>query len=406
MISLNEGEKGFMSVFKSILTILFVSFIFSGCAGTSSDNFHHFPSPPVVLRDPGPRSSQLVSVPFDIIERVGFEYGVKARWYRFEVTGTSDIDLGLQVFGKDNDLAIEIRDSSYTILETKTVRSGERGNIKRAVSPGTYEIRVYIYDDSRTESYKLSCTTIKNKLETSNIADSKAISLGEEIKDSVGDVNGLKDRWYSFYIDNSKEVNITLDSSDRGEDIDLFLANAAGKEIKSSAGSGASEHITERLDRGFYYIRVYASKDNDGCQFSLKLSSVGAGKDYYSDTKKILESYRQSAIKMSDDNELTGSVGAGNKLRNIWYKVEVEKKRKMKLFFKPKSTRNLNVRIEDTSGKVIDEKKSVDPELQVLTYNLAPGEYFIQIFSEKSEGDSFSIKIKMDPGAGFTRVSK
>ena len=178
-------------------------------------------------------------------------------YYRFSLNDTSDFDLTLS--GLTEDIDVRLYDSAGSQIANSDNWGTASETITEELNTGTYYIQVYPFSGAET-NYNLSVSAtplvpIDNAGNTfSNARVINVDSNATIYSDWVG--NADTNDYYRFSLNDTSDFDLTL--SGLTEDIDVRLYDSAGSQIAYSGNVGtASESITEELNAGTYYIRVY-----------------------------------------------------------------------------------------------------------------------------------------------------
>jgi hypothetical protein len=173
-------------------------------------------------------------------------------FYKFSFKNRTSFDLKLT--GLSADANVELLKKTGKVIADSTNRGKKAEAINLNLDAGTYFIRVY--PKSGDTNYQLRLTGNRDQAgETLNQA--RAIALSSSSK-RFKDYVGLSDKndFYAFSLSESKVVNLTLDGLTA--DAQLTLLNSNGQVLKASLNGGSTaESISETLEAGDYFIRVF-----------------------------------------------------------------------------------------------------------------------------------------------------
>ncbi len=177
-------------------------------------------------------------------------------FYRFRLGTTAAIDLQLTKLVADADL--QLLDSQGNVLNSSLTFGTSDEAIRRSLDAGVYYIRVSSFL-SATTAYRLNLTVpgaaIDPGLSFDTARDFGQLSRGSRTwDDSVGTTDPID--YYRFELQESSQF--TLNLTGLSSDLDVKLFDRNGNSLATSAGyATADESITQSLDAGVYYIRVY-----------------------------------------------------------------------------------------------------------------------------------------------------
>ncbi|HEY1066002.1 MAG TPA: S8 family serine peptidase [Pirellulales bacterium] len=174
-------------------------------------------------------------------------------YYKFSVATTADFHLKLNGLAADVD--VYLLNSSGSVLAKSLLSGASSEHIDKQLAKGTYYVRVAPYGYAAS-GYAL---TLSADLDKAGNSASTAANLGSvgatplSTADRVGGVDAYD--YYKFSVTQSTDVKITL--SGLSQNADVFLYDANGRAIASSAQLGTTnERLIKTLATGVYYINV------------------------------------------------------------------------------------------------------------------------------------------------------
>ncbi|NGZ28354.1 MAG: hypothetical protein G8345_15875, partial [Magnetococcales bacterium] len=196
--------------------------------------------------------------------------GDSVDFYRFALTGTSNVDLRL--WGMASDADMYLLNQVGSVLSSSLLDNAQDETISRTLSAGTYYVRVSQYSGSTAYGLTLSSST-GNELDNNNAttnAQQLGVVDGRIIADGwIGNSDGIDT--YSFAL--SENTNLIIAMSGLAADADMQLLDSSGATIGSSFNGGTSdETINQALTAGIYYLQVY--RYNGNTNYHLELSAV------------------------------------------------------------------------------------------------------------------------------------
>ncbi|MBD2001373.1 SBBP repeat-containing protein [Leptolyngbya sp. FACHB-541] len=189
-------------------------------------------------------------------------------FYRVKLSGKSSLDLKLS--GLTANANLELRNSAGRILKASRLRGTNNEAVSFNVAAGTYFVRVY--QQSGNTRYALDMSA---NLDAAGDTPARArnITLGRAATRYRDYVNGADNDFYSFRLNQRKEVSLTL--TGLTGNATLQLRDRTGTTLKTSRQRGTTaESIREILNPGTYQIRVFADTKVVNSQYTLRTSAI------------------------------------------------------------------------------------------------------------------------------------
>lgn len=200
-------------------------------------------------------------------------------YYRYDVIGTSRIEINLS--GLNDDADLELLDSNGNLIDYSNWGGASSEYISSIVESGTYYVRVYPYNSAQTNYYlNLEASDPDGTLTTASNLGS--LSSTQVIQDSISYGNSYGTDWNDYYrFDLSGTNQVYINLNELSADIDIELLDGSGNLIDYSNWGGTNpESISRTLEAGIYYLRVFPY-DFSATNYSLRLY---ARPDYAGDT--------------------------------------------------------------------------------------------------------------------------
>ncbi|MBD2482944.1 pre-peptidase C-terminal domain-containing protein [Planktothrix sp. FACHB-1365] len=210
-------------------------------------------------------------------------------FYRFTLQNNSDFSLGLGGVSNSTEVALikdfnnnnQINSVDGDVLNDDYGYSGDDTEINRALEAGTYYISVY-NDSSAGTNYDLRlevtskpATTPSNPGNTLNTAlDLGSLSSSISFTDFIGKTD--QEDIYRFTLNRNSNVEVIVGGVSQGIILYLIKDDNNNGQINSVDGdildsdSGNVSEITQALEAGTYYVRVFS--DGEGTNYDLRVN--------------------------------------------------------------------------------------------------------------------------------------
>ena len=285
-------------------------------------------------------------------------------WYKFTLTGTSNLTITLTNLPADYDLIF------YNSAGTEISRSENGSTTSETITSanaaaGTYYVKVLGYNGAFSTStcYSLNvgatavsstCPSTYDVSTNGTTSGAAQIPLNTDIKGLISPSADLDH--YKFVITTGGTITITLTTLPA--DYDLRLYNSAGTQVAISQNSGtASESIAYTAAAGTYYARVYGynNANNASSCYTLKVATGTAarmGTDLVKSGPTKVDIYPNPASKVLN---IAVSDGEGRAM----------------------------IRISDMNGRQLIRQSVTNINNTVDIQNLARGVYFVQVVTDE-----------------------
>ncbi len=215
-----------------------------------------------------------------INDRIGYQEKGKPDkydYYSFSLSEDSEVSIQLNKLKQNANLHLFDEDGK-TVLEKSNRKGNKSENINEYLKAGDYYLRVSAAGTAKTP-YRLTVETIPDDGNIDGANDLGILSnTTKKEQDKIGHrKNGKRDTkdFYSFEINEEREVDITLNRLQQNANIKLIDEDGETVLDKSTNGGKNSDKITEVLEPGTYYVEVSASgKDKTNYQLILKSETV------------------------------------------------------------------------------------------------------------------------------------
>ena len=197
--------------------------------------------------------------------------------YSFNLKGRSSFNLSLDGLSADADVKLLQDKNANGKFDKgeKIAYSNNGGRLAESISTdlaaGDYYIEVYSYDKIET-NYRLTTSAVPFDGAGNSLKNAREIAVDSQTK-SITDWVGKADSqdYYRFSVANTSDFKVVVDGL--SADADLRLLSGKGNTLLSSLRGGtASESITQTLEAGNYYLKVY-SYNNSETYYNLKISA-------------------------------------------------------------------------------------------------------------------------------------
>jgi hypothetical protein len=316
-------------------------------------------------------------------------------YYRFQLTQESEFDLTLN--GLSGDADVQLLDTSGNTVASSVLSGSSAENISEILDSGTYYIRIYPYGGVNT-NYNLSLTAAER--ETDNTRGTArnigSLSGSRSFSDFVGTTD--TNDYYRFNLINETEFDLTLNGL--SGDADVQLLDTSGNTVASSVLSGSSaENISEILDSGTYYIRIYPYGGvNTDYNLSLTASTfVPSEEDNTLGTARNIGS-------LSGSRSFRDSVSSSD--TNDFYRFEVNRSGILTADLTGLSgdadvrlikDRNNNRQIDEGEIQAWQWERGSDSES--IRQFVTPGTYFLEVNSFRSQSTNYNLTTNFSAGS-------
>ena len=289
-------------------------------------------------------------------------------YYRFVLSGSSNISLALGGLSADADL--QLLDSGGIVIAGSYHGGTMVDSVNASLAAGTYYARVFQYSGDTNYNLSLSGTQSTDGAgnTTGAAADLGTLSGALSRNDWVGSTD--TNDYYRFILSTDSNVSVLLGGL--SADADLQLLNGGGTVIVGSYNGGAmADSVTTSLSAGTYYARVlqYAGDTN----YNLSLSSTAQSIDGGGNTR----------IGATDLGVLSGSlvqndwVGSGD--ANDYYRFVVTAASNVNLVLGGLSA-DADLQLLNGAGASISGSYNGGTLADSISASLAAGTYYARIY--------------------------
>ncbi|MBE9059704.1 S8 family serine peptidase [cf. Phormidesmis sp. LEGE 11477] len=300
-------------------------------------------------------------------------------YYRFTLEKDSDFSLILGVLSGPVDA--QLLDSSGSAIANSAWVSGRDESIRVALTAGTYYVNVSPYFSFIGADYTLDLSATERSNQAGNTF-ATAFNMGRLSKQRsfqsfVGPYN--KNDYYRFNVNKVSQLEVSL--GDLGALASVELYDSSGTSLRSSQHEGIlPEGMLKSLHPGTYYVRVYVnpyySRDTD---YTLSLSTTplsiadGAG--------NTREKARDLGV-LNRSRSVSDLLGAGDD-KEDYYRFELKKRQGFSLSVTELND-NINVKLLDSSGRVIESSSRYNDSPESIDALLDAGVYYIRLTPRSS----------------------
>lgn len=191
-------------------------------------------------------------------------------YYRFTLASTRDVFAGL--YGLSADLDVVLLDSGGNIIQGSFAGGSTDDTVGfYGLGAGTYYVRVYQGISGASSSYDLELDFLNPVDPGSTLNTAYALNVDFDalgvLRGSVGGSDPSD--FYAINLLSSTTLSATLEPF--STDVDLYLYDAAGTLITSSAASGTStDSVSRSLSAGIYYVEARAFSSSTNYRLTLE----------------------------------------------------------------------------------------------------------------------------------------
>ncbi|MEB3340663.1 pre-peptidase C-terminal domain-containing protein [Okeania sp.] len=215
----------------------------------------------------------------------------------------------------------------------------------------------------------------------------------EEIGFTEGGIRDLQD-FYSFSLSKESEVDITLDQLKQNANVEIVDGDGSTVLFQSVELNRKKENITENLEPGEYFIRVYPEGD-DRTKYRLGVNAEALDneKDEIATAKDL------GNIGLEEVTELD-RVGFGkgkNRDEQDYYKFSLNEKSDFFLTL-DQLKGNANVEVLDDDGTtVLYQSLNSSRKAEKIREELNPGDYYVRVFPQGSAKTDYRLGLSANP---------
>ena len=217
-------------------------------------------------------------------------------------------------------------------------------------------------------------------------------SKTEEIGFTEGGVRDLQDL-YKFTLSKDSEVDITLDQLQRDANVEILDDDGSTVLFQSTEENKTPENITENLESGDYFIRVYPEGD-DRTKYRLGVSA-----DALTDEKDTTDTAKELGnIGLEEVTEIDriGFVQGINGDQEDYYKFGINEKSDFFLTL-DQLKGNANVEVLDGDGStILYQSNNSGPKKEKINEELEPGDYFVRVTPQGAAKTDYRLGLSAD----------
>lgn len=204
----------------------------------------------------------------------------------------------------------------------------------------------------------------------------------QTFQDFVGTADS--DDYYRFSLIQGSTLNLAL--TGLSADANVQLLNSDGKIITGSYGAArSSEAITQALNAGDYYIRVYQFDGNTNYQLTVSTNATpsqdGAG--------NTLDTARNIGT-LDNSQSFTDFVGTGD--TNDYYRFSLDQNSNFRLELTDLSA-DADVQLLNSSGQVIDRSFGSGTSSELINRVLAAGTYYARVYPFDTANTNYQLTL-------------
>ena len=335
-------------------------------------------------------------------------------FYRFSVDSTSEFNLTLEDLSSDADVLLFEDLNSNGLLDDDEILDAPfaQGSISEAINQtlpaGDYFVLVEQFSGDTNYDLSLSATDVGtpppdnagNTLATAR--DIGTLNDSQTFSDFVG--NADTSDFYRFSLEDTRELNLTLEGLSSDADLLLFKdLNSNGlfdddEIIDAPFIEGSdSEAINQILPAGDYFVLVEPFSGNTNYDLSLEAVSITVPPD---DAGNTLATARD--IGTLNDSQ-TFSDFVGNADTSDFYRFSLEDTRELNLTLEGLSSDADLLLIEDLNSngvfdnnEILDAPSAEGSDAEAINQILSPGDYFVLV--EQFDGDTnYNLSLEAVP---------
>lgn len=214
----------------------------------------------------------------------------------------------------------------------------------------------------------------------------------DEIGFNEGGVRDLQD-FYKFTLSKDSEVDITLDQLKRNANVEILDEDGSTVLFQSTEENRKRENITENLESGDYFIRVYPEGD-DRTKYRLGVSA-----DALTDEKDTTDTAKELGnIGLEEVTEID-RIGFGrgkNRDQEDYYKFGINEKSDFFLTL-DQLKGNANVEVLDGDGStILYQSNNSGRKREKINEELEPGDYFVRVTPQGAARTDYRLGLSAD----------
>ncbi|NEP78327.1 MAG: pre-peptidase, partial [Okeania sp. SIO3B3] len=310
-------------------------------------------------------------------------------YYRFTLDHRSELDLSLDDLSANANLQL-LRNNGSVIRTSRRGGSNEE-SISQTLDAGTYFVRVFSAGNANTDyDLDLSAEAVgprdlagNNRGNARNIG---SLSGSRDFEEFVGETD--RNDYYRFTLDHRSELDLSLDDLSANANLQLLRNN--GSVIRTSRRGGSNEEsISQTLDAGTYFVRVF-SVGNANTDYDLDLSAEVVG------ARDLAGNNRGNARNigsLSGSRDFEEFVGETD--RNDYYRFTLDNRSELDLSLDDLSA-NANLQLLRNNGSVIRTSRRGGSNEESISQTLDAGTYFVRVFSAGNANTDYDLDLSAE----------
>lgn len=214
---------------------------------------------------------RLLSPGKTVTDSVGTKTGTMSRWFKFEIKTPANINVQLSAGGSYKDLDMKLLDNTGKLLISAT-GTGTAEKISKKVLEGEYYIQVKNVKDVTGCDYSLKLKTYLLGLNAMGASMEKAIAITpgkEPITGSLGDIYGLKSRWYKIIANYNVCIEIQFFVVNPKSALQLELIDDKKDPLDLEPYKPKKNTFIKHVGTGIYYLKVLTRKKIGDSKYKL-----------------------------------------------------------------------------------------------------------------------------------------
>ncbi len=294
-------------------------------------------------------------------------------YYRFNLQNNSNFTLSLSDLSSDAE--VQLLDNTGQVIESSTGAGSSTETITRSLTAGRYYVRVYPYSGSTDYTLNLSATEIDVDLAGNTFGRARDIgnlSGSRSFQDVVGTTD--TDDYYRFTLDRSSSFSLTMNGLSTDADVELLRSD--GSVLSSSLNSNSSDElITQTLDAGTYYVRIYPFSGTTDYNLTLSATAIRSNDG----TGNTVGTAKNIGL-LDSTRTFQESIG-GTADPNDYYRFRIERESGFDLSLTGLST-DVDVEVLDSNGQSLANSTGPYTSDEAIDGTLSPGTYYVRVYPD------------------------
>ncbi|WP_353671868.1 S8 family serine peptidase [Synechocystis sp. LKSZ1] len=321
-------------------------------------------------------------------------------YYRFTLNATHNFALSLT--GLSNAADVALLNSAGTILASSTLSGTSAEAIASQLTEGTYYVRVYNRSSwFRGTNYVLTVqgTPLVPPPPPPSPVDNAGNSLNEArnitlspTTTNFSDYVGVEDTndYYQFSLSKTSDFNLSLSGLVSDADVQLLDSNGNSLQTAQARGTG-TESITQQLNTGTYYIRVYPYSGNTTYTLGLSATEVilppPPPPPPADNAGNTLATARSITLSSTPTN-FSDYVGAED--TNDYYRFSLSKTSDFNLSLSGLVS-DADVQLLDSNGNSLQTAQARGTGTESITQQLSAGTYYIRVYPYSNSNTDYIL---------------